>query len=248
MEQLADHLLGKPGDVRLIGKGKLDIHLGKLRLAIGPEILVPEALDDLEIAIDTGHHEQLLEQLGGLGQGEELAGMGTARHQVVACTLGRGAGEHRGLHLKEAALGEEVAQGNGDIGAEPQVLHHLLAAQVQIAVAQTHILANLNMVIELEGRRFRGVEDNNLAAVDLDLPRVHVRVDGTGAARTDDPFDLKNILAAHSVGDLEELATVVVEDHLNDALAVAKIDKDHAAVVAAPVHPATQGDLLIDRR
>jgi len=58
-------------DVLAVDEAHLDVDLGELRLPIEPEILVAEALDDLEVAIEPGHHEELLEKLGGLGQSIE---------------------------------------------------------------------------------------------------------------------------------------------------------------------------------
>ncbi len=56
----ADHqLLDDRPDVLLIHKAHLQIQLGELRLAVGPQILVPETAGDLEIALHAGHHEQL---------------------------------------------------------------------------------------------------------------------------------------------------------------------------------------------
>jgi hypothetical protein len=42
----------------------------------------------------------------------------------------------------------------------------------------------------------------------------------------------------------EDLGAVRVEDHLDQPLAVAQIDEDDPAVIAAPMHPAAQDDLL----
>ena len=36
------------------------------------------------------------------------------------------------------------------------------------------------------------------------------------------------------------------KDHLGEAFAIAQIDKDHSAVIAAGVHPAGQRDLFAD--
>ena len=51
-----------------VHKGQLHVDLGELRLSVRPQILVPVAAGDLEIAVITRAHEQLLEQLGRLGQ------------------------------------------------------------------------------------------------------------------------------------------------------------------------------------
>jgi hypothetical protein len=58
--------------------------------------------------------------------------------------------------------------------------------------------------------------------------------------------DLQAELVADRFGDLEHLGTVRVADDLGQAFAVAQVDEDDAAVVAATVSPAAQGDLLAD--
>ena len=80
----------------------LDVDLRELGLPIGAQILVAEAADDLEVAIDARDHQDLLEDLRRLRQREELARMHAARHEIVARALGRRLGQDRRLDLEEA--------------------------------------------------------------------------------------------------------------------------------------------------
>ena len=66
-------------DELLVGEGHLDVELGDLLDAVGAEILVAEADRDLVVAVEAGDHEQLLEDLRGLRQREEAAGLQPAR-------------------------------------------------------------------------------------------------------------------------------------------------------------------------
>lgn len=61
-----------------------------------------------------------------------------------------------------------------------------------------------------------------------------------------DAVDLDGPLGTHGLGDLKGVAVGVlgVEGELRDALAVAKIAEDKAAVVAATAHPTGEGDLF----
>ena len=52
----------------------LEVDLRELGLTIGAQVLVAEALDDLEVAVQTGDHQDLLEDLRRLRQRVELAG------------------------------------------------------------------------------------------------------------------------------------------------------------------------------
>ena len=71
----------------------------------GAGVLVAEARRDLEIAVEPGDHQELLELLRRLGQGVEAARMQAAGHQEVAGALGRGGGQDRRLEFVEAGLG-----------------------------------------------------------------------------------------------------------------------------------------------
>ena len=78
-----------------------DIELGEFGLAVGAQVFVAETAHDLVVAIDTRHHQQLLEQLRRLRQRKELAGMGAAGHQVIARAFRRGLGQHRRFDFPE---------------------------------------------------------------------------------------------------------------------------------------------------
>ena len=82
---------------------------------------------------------------------------------------------------------------------------------------------------------------------DLDITGRQIRVLkalGSLAHRAD---HLDHIFAAHLGGDVVGGGGGVgINRHLGDAEAIAQIDKDQAAVIAAAVHPTGQGDLFAD--
>ena len=47
-------------NVLLLDKAHLAVNLSELWLTVGSQILVAEALDNLEVAVETGHHKELL--------------------------------------------------------------------------------------------------------------------------------------------------------------------------------------------
>ena len=67
LKQLAGQAFKGVQDVLALYEAHLTIHLGKLRLTIGAQVFVAEALHNLEILIKAAHHEQLLEGLRTLG-------------------------------------------------------------------------------------------------------------------------------------------------------------------------------------
>ena len=123
---------------------QLDVELVELaRRAIGARVLVAEAGRDLEVAVEAGDHQQLLELLRRLRQRVELARMDPARHEVVACALGRARGEDRRLELEKALRVHPPADARDHLRAQHDVAVQLLAPQVEEAVAQPLLFRNL---------------------------------------------------------------------------------------------------------
>ena len=88
-KQVAGHLLEDIEHILLVGKGHLTVYLCKLRLAVSTQVLVAEALGNLEITVEARDHQQLLQRLGTLRQGIELAWIHSRWHHEVAGSLGR---------------------------------------------------------------------------------------------------------------------------------------------------------------
>ena len=84
LDEVEDLLLGRVAH--------LDVELGVLGLAVAALVLVPERPRDLEVPLEAGDHEELLELLRRLRQGVELAREEAARDEVVSGALGRGGG------------------------------------------------------------------------------------------------------------------------------------------------------------
>lgn len=64
--------------------------------------------------------------------------------------------------------------------------------------------------------------------------------------RADDADDLEAVFVAAAVGGGEHFRTIRIADNLHETLAVAKIDEDHAAMVAATMGPTVEGHSLAD--
>ncbi|MCY1351842.1 hypothetical protein D9M69_381190 [compost metagenome] len=244
LEQLAHHLLGDFDDVAFFEEAGLDVDLGEFRLTVGTQVFVAEALGDLVVAVEAGHHQQLLEQLGRLRQGEEVARVGTARHQVVACAFRSRTAEDRGFHVEEAVLVQVAANAAGDARAQLQLGGHFRTAQVDEAVAQAGFLADVGVLVQRERRRLGLVQHFQLVAEHLDGAGGHVRVDRASRTLAHLAGDLDHVLAAHAIGLGEGLGTIRIEHHLGQAFAIADVEEDHPAVVAATVDPTAKSDFL----
>ena len=103
------------------------------------------------------------------------------------------------------------------------------------------------MGIEGERRSLCRVENLQSFTQHLNASRRHVGVHGFSAPRTHTSRYLQYVLAANAVCALEVLLGIRVKNDLNYALTITHIEKNHATVVSAAIHPATQRDRLIDQ-
>ena len=90
-----------------------------------------------------------------LRQRVERAGMDARGHEVVARAFGRRLDQDRRLDLEEAALVEVVAHRFDDAVAHGEVALHARPPQVEIAVAQAHVLVDVVVAGDDERRRQR---------------------------------------------------------------------------------------------
>ncbi len=129
--------------------------------------------------------------------------------------------------------------------AQSEVVLHLFAAQVEIAVLQPHLFVRDGLFGRRERRRLRLVQQQQLLDDDLDLAGGHVRVFQAVATTTHAALNGDDVLRARCLGLGVGLArNLLVGDDLGDSCAVAQIQKDEVPVVAAPVDPAHQDHIL----
>ena len=84
---MARHVLKQTDDILLIDKAHLAVYLCELWLTVGSEVLVAEALCYLEVAVESAHHQQLLQCLRALRQSIELSWIHSRWNDKVACAL-----------------------------------------------------------------------------------------------------------------------------------------------------------------
>ena len=246
-EDEAHHLLRHGADVFLLKEGGFNINLREFGLAVGAQVLVAEALGDLVVAVKARDHEHLLEKLRRLRQGVKVPVVHAAGHEVVARAFGRAAREHGGFDVHKAVLVQKTPHHARDLVAQQQVALHHGAAQVNDAVRQARGFADA-LVIKLEGRRGGRIEHRQLVAEHFYLPAFQLWICRAFGTRAHAPRNLDAELVAQALGGAEHVGAVGVADHLHAALAVAQVNEDDAAVVAAAVDPAAQGDSLTIKR
>ncbi len=229
-----------PGD-----ETHLQVQLGKLRLPVAAQILVPEAAGDLEVPLKPGHHQELLQLLRGLGERVELAGMDAAGNQIVPGALRCALEEDGGFNFQEAASVQEIPDVFDDAVAEDKVALHPPPPQVQVTVLQPQGFVHRGVLKNGEGGRFRRVEDDDFVGQDLNLAGLHAGVDPFGGAGADSTAHLEDVLLADPGSQFVGLGGMGdVGDDLDDAGAVAQVNEDQAAVVSLAVDPPGQGDGL----
>ena len=248
-------LLEHPGQHRLDGgehvllrhERHLEIELVELAgRAVGARVLVAEAGRDLEIAVEARDHQQLLELLRRLRQGVEIAGMQPRRHQEVAGSFRALGGQDRRLELAKVLLDHAPADGGDDVGAQRDVALHLVAAKVEEAVAQPHLLAIVLVAVHLQRQRLGGAQHGDLADRHLDLAGRERRVHRLGVPLDAFAGDRQHRFVARRVQHREGPGPARIDHALRQPVAVAQVHEQQAAVVALAVDPAREADGAAD--
>ncbi len=125
------------------------------------------------------------------------------------------------------------------------VVVQVLAAQVEEAVFEPCFLG-IFLIAEHRHRQFAG-RPQHLDLADIDLDRAGRQIGIFGAARPPAHLavDAHHPFRAQRLGDLERRA-VGIGHHLGEAVMVAQIDEQHAAMVADAMAPARKPDLDAD--
>ena len=200
----ADLLKGLPDNpfreghhIVFLDEAHLDVHLGELGLTVGPQVLVSKAAGHLEVAVEAGDHEDLFEELGGLGEGVEGSFPEPGGDEEVPGPLGGGLDENGGLDLVEALGIEEATDPEGRPMAEGDVVLESLLAEVEEAVLQPGLLGGFQLVRGVEGEVLHGAQNLEGVGLYFDGPGLELRVGGLpgdhGAVNGDDGFALQGL-------------------------------------------------------
>ena len=232
------HRLHRAEHVLLGGEAHFQVELIEFaRGAVGAGVLVAKTGRDLEVAVEAGDHQQLLELLGRLRQGVELARMDAGRHQIVPGAFRRRGGENRGLELGEAGADHPPTDRIDHLRAQHDVAVQAFATQVEVTVFQPDLFGVVRLAEhrqrQLGGRR-QGLDG---AYPHLDLAGGQVRVDGVGAAGDYLAVDPHHAFGAQALQGLETGGGRAGHE-LGQAMMVAQVDEQQAAVVAFAVNPA----------
>jgi len=159
LKQMFRHALEHIQDILLLHEAHLTVDLRELRLAIRTQILVTETFYDLEITVETGNHQQLLQGLWRLRQSVELSRVHTGRNHEVTGTLRGRIYKNRSLYLQETLLIQIAANLERHSMTKFQILTNASTTQVQITIFHTQVITAICLLLDRERRGKRSVQD-----------------------------------------------------------------------------------------
>ena len=131
--------------------------------------------------------------------------------------------------------------------AQAQALRITSAAQIEIAILEPQLFRH-RLVVSWNGGVFDLFSTSSSRASSSTSPVAQVRIDRARGPRAHAALDREHELAAQPLGLGEHRRAVRIEHDLQQAFAVAQVDENHAAVIAAAVHPAGHANLAPDQR
>ena len=176
----------KPMTVGFVDEAHLEVELGELRLAVAAQVLVAVAARDLEVAVEPGDHQQLLELLRALRKRVDAARLETRRDDEVAGAFRRALDQRRRLDLDEAMRVVDLADRLDHPAAQQESPLHRLAPDVEVAVLEADALVDLGVgFVDVERRGLRLGQDLDGVRAELDLARGELRVLRAGQPQRD---------------------------------------------------------------
>ena len=162
--------------------------------------------------------------------------MNAAGNEVVARALGRRAREHGRFDFDEAQFVHGVADLQHNLVAQRQIAVRLGPAQIEVTIAQPRLFGRVDFVLDLKWRRLGCVQNVQVLGDELDFARRELRIRLLPLDYA--PFDRNDEFRARLLGlGVRFRLRFFIEDNLKDAGAVADVEKEEIAEVAAAVDP-----------
>ena len=247
LEDVLQQTLVDLDDIIDIHEAELHIHLGELRLTIGTEVLITVAACQLEVTVEAGYHEELLQELRRLRQCVEGAVVHTGRYEEVSRALRGGLDEGRGLDLEEAVLTHEAADQIGDLRSRHDALRKLRTTKVEVTILETCVLVRRDPILDREWWRLGLSENTKCSGRNLDASCLHILV----CILTTGTYDTGH--RDYKLGTqlrclLKHLGATLglLEHDLQETGTITKVCKDQTALVSGALNPAHHGDFSVD--
>src|SRR5690606_37558375 len=175
----------------------------------------------------------------------ELAGMDPARHQIVARAFGAGGGQDRRLELGEALLDHPPADRCDHLAAQQDVRVQPITPEVEIAIFEPDILGIVGLAGDRQRQLLGSRLDGRTVGDDLDRAGRKVGIGRLGPARDDLAVACDDRFGPQPLEQGERLA-VRAGDDLGQAVMIAQVDEQDAAMIALAVNPAREADAAAD--
>ena len=237
LKHAADNWLHRVPDFFLGHKAHFHVELVEFpRQTIGARVLITEARRDLEIAIEPGHHQQLLILLGRLRQREEFTRMDAAGYEKVASPFRRRGRQYgRGI-FTEPDVGHATAHRRNDPGALDDVGVQRFTAQIDKTIPQPDILGIFRFAEHGQRQFCRLAQHFDIANENFDLACRQVLVGGFGRARLDLTIDPDNPFGPDAFYQLES-GRIRIDHTLGQPVMVTQVDKQQSSMISNAMHP-----------
>ena len=236
---MTGHFLKQLQHIFLFYKRHLAVDLCELRLTVSTKVLITETLGNLEVTVETGHHQQLLQRLRRLRQGIELSRIHTTGYHEVTGTLWRGTDQNRCLHLNEVLAIEEIANQDGHTMAQFEILTNSLTAQIEITILHTDIIAAIGIILNGERRCQTLAQHIQFLYQNLNITRRHLGILALTLANL--TFHLNTELTTQFVGLFTKGCIIsLVEHQLSQAISVTEVHEGHTSHLTTTLYPSGQ--------
>ena len=153
--------------------------------------------------------------------------------------------QDRRLDLQKSLSAQALANGPRNLMPQPEVALHLHAPQINVTVFEPRFLVLDGLFRRRKRRQPRVVQNPQLRRLNLHLAGRHLGIDRILVAQPHFAHRGHHVLRPHLLAlEMPVRRQLFIQHHLRNAAAVAHIQKDQVAVVAAPVHPAHHNHLF----
>ena len=242
-EEVTAHAFKHLDNILLLNETHFAVDLRKLRLTVGTKVFVAEAFHDLEVAVETTHHQQLFECLRRLRQCVELTLVHTAWHHEVARTLRSRFDEHRSFHFDKALCIEVTTHFERHFVAKFEVSTHRVTTKVEVAILHTDVVATICFVLDSEWRSSRHVEHSHLIYNDFDVASSHFII--FSRAFSHSAAHLEHIFATKVISTFTKFGIhFIIKYKLSKTITVAEVNKSHTTHFTSALHPTSESYIL----
>ena len=176
LEQVFGHAFEEVDDIILFNERHLTVYLREFRLTVGTQVFVTETFGNLEVTVETGYHQQLLQRLRALRQSIELSRIHARRNYEVAGAFRSRTYQDRSFHFNETLAVQILTHFDRHFVAKLQVTAYIGTAQVQVAVLHADVVAAVRILLDGERRSQCSIQDTQFRYDDLDVTGRYIAV------------------------------------------------------------------------